>query len=314
MPIDPNAKIQWLKDMVCKVLNQIDPQSTGKILFISPGRHEGRAIPMVEVKIDSFEAAIRVRKMFAQKKKDKIDLGRLHVANSVTLATRVRADILKAIAKQQTKPGFFELFVSAYSSRPVLYVHEKQNNNRSYTLTFTDAVARFGRDLKEDDLLGAYRRAGNSFPGQLEQHFVVLENDAGKQSHYQGGSQLGGRWNGAAGGVSRGVSGGRGRGSGQGRGRGSYGSAGGAGARGGFNSLGVDPGQGQARSWRGRGQHNSGQHGLKRPYADETMNGNWASVVGSGSSSGSRSVSGSGGGSGQQGGPRSDNTKLQKNK
>jgi hypothetical protein len=41
--------------------------------------------------------------------------------------------------------------------------------------TLGDAVERYGGVVSEDDLGEAYRRFGNSFKGQLEQHFVVLK-------------------------------------------------------------------------------------------------------------------------------------------
>ena len=45
---------------------------------------------MCEVRMKSREMAIKFRKDFSQKKKDKADLGKLFVANSITLTTRVR--------------------------------------------------------------------------------------------------------------------------------------------------------------------------------------------------------------------------------
>ena len=41
-------------------------------------------------------------------------------------------------------------------------------------LGFADAIKRFGRILREGDLASAYRKAGLSFDGQLQQNFVVL--------------------------------------------------------------------------------------------------------------------------------------------
>ena len=48
---------------------------------------------------------------------------------------------------------------------------------RPLVLTFADAIARFGKELKEESLQEAYRRAGKSFGGLLQQHFVVLKNE-----------------------------------------------------------------------------------------------------------------------------------------
>ena len=177
MPSAPNEKKKWLNQMVCSLFNRIDPQSNGKILFINHGkRGDGRKIPMVEVKVDSREAAFGIRNGFVAKKKNGVNFGNLHVANSVTLATRVRTDILRGIANQFSVTGVTELYVTAYNSRPVLHVNEKGTNSCTYVLTFADAIVKYGKNLKEEYLADAYRKVGNSFPGQLEQHFVVLKN------------------------------------------------------------------------------------------------------------------------------------------
>jgi hypothetical protein len=95
-------------------------------------------------------------------------------------------------------------------------------------LTFADAVATFGKMVKDEFLGEAYRRAGNSFKGQLEQHFVVLK-EGGTQARYQQGeereSQQRKRPHEGTGanarlGPSMGTAEGRGRGKGQGWGRG----------------------------------------------------------------------------------------------
>ena len=294
MPAESGAKYQWLNDMVCSILNKIDPDNPGRILFISHGKNDGRAVPMVEVKIDSAEAALRVRKIFAQKKKNGVDFGRIHVANSVTLATRVQADILRAIAKIHHKQGYFELYVTAYSSRPILHILEKQNKNKSYSLTFVDAVVRFGKDLKEEYLFEAYRRAGHSFTGQLEQHFIVLECDGMRYPPHSGrggGNPL----------LNQIKGGGRG---GQQRG---HGGRGGGGMKGrGLASQANSMPQGWKTGAQSRGQQTQG---LKRPHGGEPAGGRLSPAWGGGSTvaglhlgsgSGTCHASGSGPGFGSQ--------------
>ena len=91
------------------------------------------------------------------------------------LATRVRVDILRGIARQFTVEGGDDMFVSAFNSRPVLRIKEP-NNQRDYALTFADAIARFGPLIQEENLTEAYKRAGTAFRSQLEQHFVVMKD------------------------------------------------------------------------------------------------------------------------------------------
>jgi hypothetical protein len=177
MPTEVGERKMWLENMVGKALCFLDPEGTGTILFCKQGRGDGHSIPMVEVRIESKETAKRIRASYVNKKKNNVDLEKLFVANCVTLATRVRADILRAIANKHNKKGRFELYVTLFSSRPVLHVKDIDGNKAPYALTFTDAVSRYGSSLGEEDLGEAYRRAGRNFERQMSQLFVVLKED-----------------------------------------------------------------------------------------------------------------------------------------
>ena len=176
MPQSIDGKRKWLRDMVGGVLNNIVPGSAEEILFVDLGRKNSREIPLVEVKMKSKETAGKIRRQFAAKRRAGGNFGRLFLANAVTLATRVRIDILRAMAKQCVNDDE-TAYVNAYASRPVLTLKKKDASLRPLVLTFADALARFGKGLKDDDLQEAYRRAGNSFGGQLQQHFVVLKDE-----------------------------------------------------------------------------------------------------------------------------------------
>jgi hypothetical protein len=79
-----------------------------------------------------------------------------------------------AIAEQFSNPYREQMYVVAYSSRPVLHIKSGEGQ-RPFALTFLNAIARFGRDVAQDRLEEAYKRAGRAFTGQLEQHFVILK-------------------------------------------------------------------------------------------------------------------------------------------
>jgi hypothetical protein len=122
--------------------------------------------------------AIRIRKSFGEKKSGQ-DFGRVLVANSVTLATRVWVDILKAMAKRNMNER--ETFsVSAFVSRPVLHIRSKESGKSTGTFNFSDALTQYGSNLTTAELGEAYRRAGSAFRGQLQQNFGVFnEQGAG---------------------------------------------------------------------------------------------------------------------------------------
>jgi hypothetical protein len=179
-PVDRELKKVWLRKLVIDTIKLVKPDFDGNLGFINQGKSNGREIPMVEVRLNSVEAAVGVRKAYAEKRKEGegLILGKLYMSNSVTLSTRVRIDILKAIAKKITNPKE-SAYVAAYSSRPILHVRTKNEKgeetmNRAYT--FTDAIIRYGQNVVKQDLEEAYKRAGTAFRGQLEQHFVVLRD------------------------------------------------------------------------------------------------------------------------------------------
>jgi hypothetical protein len=123
-PSDWSQRKVWLRKVVIDVLKKVYPQFSGNLGFINQGKNNGRDIPMVEAKCESVEVALAIRKSFAEKRKaDVKTFGRLYIANSVSLSTRVRVDIMKAIAKKLTNKEV-SAHVAAYSSRPILHVRD----------------------------------------------------------------------------------------------------------------------------------------------------------------------------------------------
>jgi hypothetical protein len=66
------------------------------------------------------------------------------------------------------------MYVSAFSSRPLLYMRPKEAGTRHMAFSFADALLRYRKQLRQSDLGEAYRRAGKSYKGQLQQNFVAL--------------------------------------------------------------------------------------------------------------------------------------------
>lgn len=174
-PTSNEDKKKWLKDIVAKVLDSIEGGASSEIYFITQGRSNDRDVPLAEVRMKTKEMATNLRKKFANLKKTGKDFGRINISNCVTLATRVRIDIMKAMAKK-FKSEREDLFVFGYTSRPVLHVKPRDTNQRPMWLAFSDALIRYGSGLEETDLGEAYRRAGIAFRGQLQQNFVVLRD------------------------------------------------------------------------------------------------------------------------------------------
>ena len=174
-PVGRDETNKWLKEMVANVLDSIEPGISGEIIFVTQGRSGNREVPLAEVRMKNKEIALRLRKTYAQKKKAGKDFGRIYISNCVTLATRVRIEILKAMAKKFVSDTE-EFYVVGYTSRPVLHVKTKNRNQKSMWLSFSDALVRYGSGLRENDLGEAYKKAGIAFKGQMEQNFVVLHD------------------------------------------------------------------------------------------------------------------------------------------
>ena len=68
------------------------------------------------------------------------------------------------------------MFVSGYNSRPVIHVKDVKSG-ATRVMTFSDVIDKFGMDIKQDQLINAYQRAGNAFVGQMAQNFVVMRDE-----------------------------------------------------------------------------------------------------------------------------------------
>jgi len=185
LPRDNRLRIEKLKTLAAEVFEAIKPGFKGKILYASQGRGD-ITMPMLEVKLDKVEFAEEIRKAFAAKRKSGNLSGileRIFISNSINVGTRVRIEILKAIAKKITNDQEFAYVVS-FISRPIMHIKLKsdKNDRPAKSFTFIDAIKQYGDKLRQGDLLGAYAKAGNAFKGQLEQNFVVLKEDESEKA------------------------------------------------------------------------------------------------------------------------------------
>jgi hypothetical protein len=168
-PADRAQKNLWLRKLVTDTMKKIKPDFDGTILFINQGKNNGKEILMIKVKLNSVEAATGLRKAFAEKRKEGNGkaMGRLYVANSVSLSTRVRIDVMKAIAKKLTV-NKDTAHIASYSSRPILHVKTSRAGTSEVTsraYTFVDSIIRYGSILNLQDLDEAYKKAGSAFRG-----------------------------------------------------------------------------------------------------------------------------------------------------
>ena len=80
-----------------------------------------------------------IRKAFVGGKRNGKVTGKLYITSSVTLATRVRGEILWAIANQfSTEKG--QMYVSSFDASPRLHVKLAGSIREQYSLTFGEAL------------------------------------------------------------------------------------------------------------------------------------------------------------------------------
>ena len=114
----------WLRGIVCETIERIVEGSGAGVQFVAPGRNFGLEIPMCEVKMRDKEIAQKVRRKFGKLRKEGKLTGRHFISNSVTLATRVRLEILSDVAKKCSN-NTEDMFCMGFTSRPVLQVKRK---------------------------------------------------------------------------------------------------------------------------------------------------------------------------------------------
>jgi hypothetical protein len=166
-----------VSDLVLKALPDSEPRPAVTDVIVSINRSQ--ATPTIEAKFDSVGGAAAFRKSaYLLAKAGNSEFVNLFFSNSVTQATRVRIEIMKAISKKLSTDSE-SAYVHGFSSRPVLHYNAIPDSNsqasgtgRSYS--FVDTVTRFGDLVQDLDLMTAYKRAGSTFRGSMEQYFVLL--------------------------------------------------------------------------------------------------------------------------------------------
>jgi len=173
-------KKEYFRGVVARLVELACPSLTPasiKEVFVTIRRDQ--LSPVVEARFDTISNASAFRKAASTLAKEKDpEFGHLFFANSVTQATRVRIEIMRAIAKKLTT-DIEAAYVQGFISRPKMHyvvnegmASECSGVGRSYS--FVDAVSRFGDLLMPADLSSAYKRAGNTFKGSMEHYFILL--------------------------------------------------------------------------------------------------------------------------------------------
>ena len=178
-------QIPLIKAKIDAIINAVKQEGKEyKVLFV---RHlnknrRGQLKAVIEVKLEDAKQATGLRSDYVKKQKETdspIDQ-KMGVAPVVRLATRVRIEILFAVAKLLPRHDLtiVRAMVLQFISKPVIKVVRKSAAGVEFvrTMTFIEAVCwvkenNLGNSI---NLSSVYDRAGASFRGTLPQTFVLL--------------------------------------------------------------------------------------------------------------------------------------------
>ena len=175
VPDEKVERLEWIKALVKNLANAASEGAGDTIIFVKQLTSNAEDLPVAEITFDSVKTAMEVRQGFAQMKFDGVDFRKIFMANQVTLATRVRVEILMAIARQYATEEEV-MFVKQFTSRPVLII-KGNGTTEEKAFTFADAISKFGQNMEMDNLRFAYWKSGRAFEGQLEQTFVIMSEE-----------------------------------------------------------------------------------------------------------------------------------------
>jgi len=196
----PAEKIPILKEAVGRILasyldapvNEAGVKIIPEIKFINhlnPQVNSDRRV--IEARFESKEVAAKIREAFGRKKKEmRISgvvpdvLGGVNVNLSLTRETRVRIEVLKALAKivASNTTSDVSAYVMQFSPRPLLKVVIKRgDSNFARVYGYTEAIeyVKENWSISDQDLFEAYNKAGNM--KRLEQKFGLLKSSTFNQ-------------------------------------------------------------------------------------------------------------------------------------
>jgi len=179
LPADRSAWIVYLTAKVNSMIKDLFKSNTDLIpvlvgVAVRPTRlNFKKEFPNFDAIFQSSAHALVFRRELGlATRKDSGAFKSIFVSNSVTLATRVRIEVMLSLSKHLNQNGF-TCHVQSFVSRPVIHV-KPPSSQVAKVYTYVDCVREFSGYFDTLDLTSAYRRAGTFFDGTLSRFFVVL--------------------------------------------------------------------------------------------------------------------------------------------
>ncbi len=167
-------RTETLKNLIMDFCKMVKPNFDGWILYSGTCSRLLNGKMRIEFRLELEERGSNFRKTFAMDRSSKKLDPELMGYQVITLATRIRMDIMKAIAKR-IELATESAYVPNFLSRPILHIKKKASSpTQVRSLTFVEAVCQFRGELEKGDLDIAYDKANGYFRGMMRQHFIVF--------------------------------------------------------------------------------------------------------------------------------------------
>lgn len=170
---------QYLAQLLEPLLKSVfgDGEGFSYNLFPRRGNPRNNILPPFELQLGSSGLALKLRREGSRHLVNFPAFKDSTICPCITLGTRVRYEVLRAIARKLTsddKSGYVPL----HGLRPLLHVGPRVQGKVSIreTYTYVDAVLKYQKLISRDDLAYAYTRSGEQFKGTMRQNFIVLDD------------------------------------------------------------------------------------------------------------------------------------------
>jgi len=181
LPTDRAAWIKFLTDRINSIIKLIFPAGSTPLPVLigvavrSTRLNFKKEFPNFDALFQSTADALSFRRTVSSASRhDGSPLKGLFVSNSVSLAIRVRIEVLLSLSRHLNQAGFIS-HVQSFVSRPVIHV-KTSASPVSKVYTYIDCVKEFSGYFEKLDLTSAYRRAGTYFDGTLSRFFVFFND------------------------------------------------------------------------------------------------------------------------------------------
>ena len=184
------ARLELIKTNIGDLFHYIDPNNKYDLGYVKHLNQKLKAArQIVEVTLDSEKQGRGIRKALAGKikswKESKFPecMNGVSISPALTISTRVRVAILKAIAKViGRQSNNHDAWVIQHAARPVLKVELKKENGEKMenSFGFAQSIAYMMKEmpdakLSKQDLFDAYMIAGKRFGPEISHYFVLMD-------------------------------------------------------------------------------------------------------------------------------------------